>query len=517
MARLLDLPPSLRFHIISFLSGTEYLTLAHTCRTTSKESTSWLYRDLKFAATGTRSCARKLALLARTLLERPHLASHVVSVKFSGEQRCWNQFNTWSGKDDRNVQVGLWGLDNCPVLSKAQRIFASNMFYQFVDDDMQQSQTRFRGNYIDALATLVLTRFSGLRSLDLCEGFLRYSLLLPQLLKRTDYLFPKLRHVVLGDKSLGFNTNVLYMDLNLIRPIFYSSTVAEFECSMSQPWRFHWNDARTPHSHSLTSLTLFRTNISRATLSELLSATPKLRYLSFEHEFVFNAATPSGPPMSPYLGLDELNTALFHIKNTLEECHLILRLGPGSISTTAYPLASVRFPAIQGTLTMLKYMPRLLKAEVPMIMLLGWHPDFAAKLEEVLPHGLAELTLRDDLVRYCPWVAPVNAERKVGRIAEYIQGRAFHATRLESLRVRLTSAKRSLGQAVGALSLSTTGRGSCTSLVRGKKSETYGWRFEKVGSATTSPVAVSHTARKDSVFRPMSPLFETCWSEVSFF
>ncbi|XPS90591.1 hypothetical protein M3J09_000030 [Ascochyta lentis] len=517
MAHLLDLPPNLLFHIFGFLSKREHLTLAHTCRATSKEATPCLYRDLKFAATGTGTCARKLALLARTLLERPHLASHVVSVRLSGAQLYWNQCNPWLREGGRGANFGLWGLEDCPILSKAQLIFASNTFYHFVDDDMQQPQTQLRGRCADALVTLVLTRITSLRSLTLCEGFLRYSLFLPQLLKRTDYLFPKLRHVVLGDRSLELDTNILYMDLNLIRPVFYSSTVAEFQCSMSPPWRFHWNDARRPHNHSLTSLTLFRTNISRATLGELLSATPKLKYLFFEHEFVFNAATPHGPPLSPYLGLDELNTALFHVKNTLEECHLILRLGPGSISTTAYPLASVRFPAIQGTLTMLKFMPRLAKAEVPMIMLLGWYPDFAAKLEEVLPHGVADLTLRDDLVRYCPWVAPANAEKKVSRIGEYIKGRAFHAAQLDSLRVRLTSAKRSLGCSVGALNMATTGRGSCTGLVRGKKSETYSWRFEKVPSAPTSPVEVYQAARKDSVFRPMSPLFESSWSEANFF
>ena len=196
---------------------------------------------------------------------------------------------------------------------------------------------------------------------------------------------------------------------------------------------------------------------------------------------------------------------------------MILRLGPGSISTTEYPLASVRFPAIQGTLTMLKFMPRLVRAEVPMIMLLGWYPNFAAKLEEVLPHGIVHITLRDDLVRYCPWVAPSNAENKVIRISEYIKGRTFHATNLESLKVRLTSAKRSLVTSISALSISTTGRGSYTNLVRGKKSETYGWRFEKVQPVATSPTGSSHTARKDSVFRPMSPLFESSWTEANFF
>lgn len=491
--------------------------MAHTCRSTSKEASPRLYRHLDFAATGSEICARKLALLLRTFLEQPGLGLHVLSVKLSGAQSCWNKSQPWPGEGDRHVK--LWGLVDCSTLSKAQLIFASNMFYQFVDDDMQQSQPQFRGRCMDALATLVLTRLTNVRSLDFGEGFLRYSLFLPQLLKRTDYLFPKLHHVTLGDRSPATTTSVAYTDLNLLRPMFYSSTVTEFKCSMSQPWHFQWYETKSPRSNTLTSLTLFRTNISRAILGELLSATPRLRYLHYEHEFVFNAATSSGPSLSPYLGLAELNTALFPVRDTLEECHLILRLAPGSISTTEYPLASVRFPPVQGTLTMLKFMPRLAKVEVPMIMLLGWYPNFAAKLEEVLPQGLSDLTLRDDLVRYCPWVAPLNAETKVVRIAEYIQGRALHAAHLESLRVRLTSAKRSLAHSIGALSVSTCGRGSSTGLVRGKKSVTYAWRFERAHAAAVSgPTTTSyHAARKDSVFRPMSPLFESCCAEGMFF
>jgi hypothetical protein len=515
MARLFDLPPCLLDHILDLLSRKEYLALAQTCRFISRAATTRLYQDLKFAATGSGSCARRLALLLRSLLERPTLSSHAVSMRILGPQLSWNICNPWSGEGSHHVK--LWGLDDCPTLSKAQLIFASNSFYQFVDDDMQQSQAQFRGRCVDALTALVLSRLTNLQCLELGEGFLRYSLFLPQLLKRTDYLFPRLRHVVLGDKGIDLRTSVAYMDLHLIRPIFYSSSVSKFECSMTQPWRFQWGDSKTPKSNTLTSLTLFRTNISRATLGELLFATPKLRYLYFEHEFVFNAATPNAPSLSPYLGLDELNTALFPIRDTLEECHFILRLGPGSISTTEYPLASVRFPAIQGTLTMLKFMHRLTKVEVPMTMLLGWHPNFAAKLEEVLPHGIVDLTLRDDLVRYCPWVAPSNAEKKVMRIAEYIQGRSFHATHLQSLKVRLTSAKRSLVHSVGALNITSTGRGSKTSLTRGKKSETYGWQFEKAQPTPASPTNACHTARKDSVFRPMPPLFESCWPDANFF
>lgn len=515
MACLVDLPPNILIHVFDFLSKTEHHALTQTCRTISKEATPYLYRDLKFAATGSRTYIRRLALLLRTLLKAPSLASRVVSISLSGAPRCWHNCNPWPGEGGRNANVKLWGLDECPVLSKAQLIFASNTLYHFVDVDMHQSQAQFRGHCADALATLVLTRLRDLCFLDLGEGFLRYSLFLPQVLKKTDHLFPRLNHVVLGDKIPDSSTTVSYMDLNLIRPVFYSSTVTEFECSMSQPWRFYWSDSCSPTSH-LISLTLFRTSICRSTLGKLLSATPKLRYLYFEHEFIFNATKSSGSSLSPYLGLDELNTALFHVRDTLEECHLILRLARGSISTTEYPLASVRFPAIQGTLSMLKFMPRLRKVEVPMIMLLGWHPNFAARLEEVLPHGLVHLTLRDDLVRYCPWVAPLNAEKKVLRIGEYIKGRKLHATQLQSLNVRLTSAKCSLAHSVGALNTSTTGSGD-TSIIRGKKSETYGWRFLTGQSGLTSPTEPCYASRKDSAFRPLSPLLDSRRLGASFF
>lgn len=511
---LLDIPPQLLTYIFEFLSRKEYHSLAQTNHFINKKVTPRLYRDLRFEATGSGSCARRLAYLLRTLLEKANLGLHVVSLRLSGPHLCWDHSKPWPGGSGQDE---CWGLDGCPILSKAQLLFVSNMLYRFVDDDMQQSQPQFRGRCADALAALVLTHLTNVRSLDLCEGFLRYSLFLPQLLKRANHLFPRLHHVNLGNKNFCPTTSVAYIDLNLIRPMFYSSSVVALECSMSQPWRFQWGSLKSPRSNTLTSLTLFRTNISRATLGELLSATPRLKFFHFEHEFIFNAATSRGSKLSPYLGLDELNTALFPIRDTLEECRFLLRLGPGSISATEYPLAGTRFPAVQGTLTMLKFMPRLVKIEVPMTMLLGWHPDFAAKLEEVLPHGIMDLTLRDDLIRYCPWVAPSNAEKKVTRIAEYIQGRAFHATQLESLKIRLTSAKRSLVHSVGALNISTTGRGSETTLVRGKKSETYGWRFKKAELPVADSTFAYHAARKDSGFRPMSPLFESYCSGANFF
>lgn len=175
---------------------------------------------------------------------------------------------------------------------------------------------------------------------------------------------------------------------------------------------------------------------------------------------------------------------------------------------------------------MLKFMPRLRNAEVPLIMLLGWYPDFAARLEEVLPLGLADLVLRDDLVRYCPWVAPSNAEKKVLRIGSYIQDRAVHARRLQRLRVRLTSAKCSLMHAVGALNISTTASGVRTSLVRGKKSETYGWRFDTEGRDSErfdakcrdhGLLVPGNAVRTDSVLRSASLVCEEGWEEPGSF
>lgn len=476
MTCLTDLPSTLISCIFACLSRREYYVLTQICHALNPEATSCLYRDIRITATKSQSCARKLALLLRTLLERPRLAPKVTTFRLFGPQYCWEKYDSWPENNNYLTGVKLWGFQTS---LKGQSFLTPDMFFHFVDDDMRPSQSEIRERNKDALATLVLTRLMNLQTIELSDGFLRHSIFLPQILKRTDYLFPALEHIVFGDRQPDRNSTVSYTDLDLIRPVFYSSTVKTFECSMAQPWQFRWSEAMAPRNTTLTSLRLFRTNITRSTLHQLLSATPNLKSFHYEQEIVFDSSAPRAPSLAPYLELGGLNSALACVRNTLEQCQLIFRLAPGSTSASQYDPSGIQFPAVEGTLSILKEMPRLTKVEVPMIMFFGWVPRSLAKLEDVLPLSITDLTLRDDFVPFCYWSRPSSRERRIARIGKYIRDRNSHAPHLATLRVRLTSAKACLQDAVRDLSLSTSGTGLETMVLRGKKSETYCWQFEQ--------------------------------------
>ncbi|KAH7392929.1 hypothetical protein BKA66DRAFT_316434 [Pyrenochaeta sp. MPI-SDFR-AT-0127] len=493
MARLTDLPSNLISCIFECLSRREYYALTQTCHALNTEATSYLYRDIRITATKSQSCARKLALLLRALFERPRLASKVATFGLFGPQYCWGKYDSWPENSEHLTSVKLWGFHKS---AEEQSHLTPDMFFHFVDDDMHLSQAELRERNKDALATLVITRLMNLKKIELGDGFIRHSIFLPQILKRIDYLFPALEHIVFGDRQPGRNSTVSYTDLDLIRPVFCSSTVETFECSMAQPWKFHWNEAAAPCNTSLTSLHLFRTNITRSTLQQLLSVTPNLKSFHYEQEISFNSSAPRAPSLDPYLELDGLNSALACVRNTLEECQLILRLGPGSTSASQYDPSGVPFPAIEGTLSILKDMPKLKKVEVPMIMFFGWYRRSSARLEEVLPLNLTDITFRDDFVPFCYWSRPSSRERRIGQIGKYIKNRASQAPHLATLKVRLINAKESLKDAVRDLSSSTREEGLEAMVLQGKKSETYCWQFEHAKVKSSRPGLES---RADSV------------------
>lgn len=509
MTKLSELPVGILSIILEYLGRHDYNDILRVSRTLYRETLPFLYRNVKFEATKSRSCARKLALLLRTLLEQPQFASHVKIFKLRGPLPFWTKYNPWPEDVKSGPSVNLWGLKGCITLSKSQMIFASNEIYSFVDESMHKEQDQFKNRSKDALATLVMTRFTELKMLDLGDGFLMHSLFLPQVLKRAPRLFPMLEHVVLGDKRFDPENSVSYMDLDLIRPIFYSNTVRTFEYLMTQPWQLNWNRPVSPRNETLTMLRLFRTNITRGTLDQLLHATPHLKRFHYDQEILYNANTPAAPPLSPYLNLDGLNIALSNLKNTLEEVKLSVALAPGSLSPAEIKLQGFQFPAMQGTLTVLKDMQHLTRVEVPMVMFLGWAPDFAAALEEVLPWGVRQLTLRDDFLLHSPWATGPSMTKKVGRIAEYLAHRGVHAPQLSEFCVRIKHSAKDgtwLEDAVREVSMPCAGRDVSFGVEKEKRAEVWAWRFgEGVGGdkAERERIDSAMVVGRESMFLPL--------------
>lgn len=413
MAGFSDLPLDLLPYILDYLSKSEYNSLVRVCRSLHKAVIPYLFRHITFKANRSRACARQLAQLLRTLLDQPQLASRVESFSLFGPHTCWSKYNPWP-ESTEPFTANLWGLEGCTTLSKAQMIFASNQFYQLVDHEMHKSLAQFRGRSKDALATLVLTRFTNLTSLELGDGFLMYSLFLPQIMQRAPRLFPQLTHIVLGDRVPDPMNTIAYMDLDLIRPVFYIPTIQTFEWRMTQPWQFDWKQASAPWNESITTLHLFRANISRALLAEFLSAVPNLKRFCYQHEVPFQDSIPNRVPLAMFTNLPGLNHALSRVQDTLEEVELRMKVDPRPLTMQQVQDRAVDFPPIQGTLSILKHMRNLRNIDIPMVTILGWFPAFATRLHEVVPASVEDLTLSDDLLSLCPWVTGFDCFKKSG-------------------------------------------------------------------------------------------------------
>jgi hypothetical protein len=388
----------------------------------------------------------------------------------------WSKDEPWPEKE-ASLTVNLWGLEGCNTLSRAQKIFASNQFYQLVDAEMHKSMAQYYGRSKDALAILALTRFSQLKVLELGDGFLVYSLFLPQIMKRAGQLFPKIDRIVLGDRRPDVESSISYIDLDLIRPIFYLPSITICQWRMSQPWRFQWNAPERPQSDSLTTLHLFRTSINRNTLAELLLATPNLKRFKYEQEILFNRLV-LGSDMDHFTNLYGLSNAVRSVKDTLEELRLSFKLAPGSLSSKELLTGDLRLPPIQDTL-IIHDMAMLRKIEVPMIMVLGWFPDFAARLEEVLPSNIEEVTLRDDFVKFCPWSTDFNCFKKISRLGEYLGGRANYAPSLRMFKIRLSKPKANLwlNDAIADINAPIFGEGIRQGASKHSDKEVHYWCF----------------------------------------
>ncbi|KAL6708376.1 hypothetical protein ACN47E_003300 [Coniothyrium glycines] len=498
MANIAELPADLIDRILDFMPRKDLCAVALSCRRLQNHATPSLYRDVSFVATNSKTCARKLAQFLRTILERPHLIVHVTVLRLLGSCAYWDRHDPWA-KDIRQAgEVKLWSLDRRHEKSSHLK---PEMFYHFLDDDMNITEEQLCGRSKDGLAALVMTQLTNIEALELGDGFMRHSIFLPQIMKRSDYLFPALRSVIMGDKHASRDGAVVYVDLNLIRPLFCSTILQQIECSMSQPWQFRWIDGRAPSNTNITNLCLFRTNINRSTLQQLLSATPNLQSFRYEQEILFNASTSDGPSLVPFLELEGLNRALGSVQGTLKTCQLLLRLASGSMSLSEYPISNVHFPPIEGILTTLKQMPRLRVAEVPMAMLFGWLPRSYARLEELLPMNIVELTLRDDFLPFCYWSRPSSRERRISRITKYVKDHDTCAPQLETLKVRLTGSKVSLRDAVRSLNDAIDDATAEHEVVLGRKSETYCWTFP---TARATPKRLALAERVDSMLRPSS-------------
>jgi hypothetical protein len=89
--------------------------------------------------------------------------------------------------------------------------------------------------------------------------------------------------------------------------------------------------------------------------------------------------------------LDEVATALSHVRNTLKDLTISARCGTG----WQHP----NFPVLdmKGSLTALIDFCQLEKLQIPLLFLASFTPDTKIRLKDVVPRHIQSLTITDDL------------------------------------------------------------------------------------------------------------------------
>ena len=145
------------------------------------------------------------------------------------------------------------------------------------------------------------------------------------------------------------------------------------------------------------------------------------------------------------MDLTSLGRALGRVRYTLEECVLTLRAtyppaAPASVAASA-SLCPQQPPPVQGSLAALHGMDRLARVELPLIVLLGWCADAVPlRLDEILPHSLHSLCLRDDLFSFCSWVTGPKCSAKFRTLGSFLEGRNAHTPHLQHFSVKVQDA-----------------------------------------------------------------------------
>jgi hypothetical protein len=99
------------------------------------------------------------------------------------------------------------------------------------------------------------------------------------------------------------------------------------------------------------------------------------------------------PDTSDLVDCVELTAALHHVCSTLEEFELNVRSWTYRSSSSA----SHKLSVVKGQLGPLHELSHLRKLQVPIEVLLGWSPEQAQPLAEILPSSLTHLCVTEDL------------------------------------------------------------------------------------------------------------------------
>jgi hypothetical protein len=153
------------------------------------------------------------------------------------------------------------------------------------------------------------------------------------------------------------------------------------------PIAFGWI-THLPDPSTITSLDL--DSIRETHLGRILSVTPGLKSLTWDW---FHNSQSRNSSNTPLIDLDEVATALIHVRNTLKQ----LSITADCIFHTGWGTSEFPVLEIKGSLTPLVDFNQLESLDIPLPFLASFTPKTGIQLEDVVPRNIKHLRISDDL------------------------------------------------------------------------------------------------------------------------
>ncbi|RDW74901.1 hypothetical protein BP6252_06043 [Coleophoma cylindrospora] len=426
-ANLASLPTETIEHILLCTTQKDMISLSRTNKLFHRVTTSRIFEtvELKLQSLDQACLDRvrgRLYLLLRSILENPALAELLRSFSLSAFG------NTFSGPISRVNQPEEF-------LTAREEQIAVNVISQTNLATEKAAWIRsLREREVDSVVALILALSPNLRFLGLDINFFPPP--------GVPILSMVLKHMFVKDSSSWALCSLQQLKtLELKIPPPYSEPPIEFsgflECcyapaihdvttTLPKSWRLAQLGQR-PQFSSLRHLKLRHTQAMAGQLRELLSSTPNLQSLQYD----FYCIVDSGGVNDAYVYGSAISRAIEEVKSSLVKLVLSITMA----ARTATEISAGLRWGIRGQMASLQQFERLQYLEVPLALLLGWSPQLAPALDDILPRSIQNLYITGHLDDFSNW--EWTADDTLQQLRQLVTAQKTRFPDLESVTTRL--------------------------------------------------------------------------------
>jgi hypothetical protein len=402
MASIFDIPAELLEEILSLLQIADLSRLSRACVILHSFLTPRVYHTQDWYWEDDHP-SPPYHLLLRTLLSNVQLAGYVKVLKLRGgaivKEEAWKQ-GYRDDEDDgwllTNGAQTVWTVGQClDMLYTPQEIQAVTSVLSSISsygNYREEAIQEFERGNVDVIIALILQQVRAIEHLDLGFGYLHRSKFIPRTLRHLLYskaiiAFP---HLVSANLALDGprSPEFIRLDLDIFRPLFTLQRLAKLDTILSEPTVFAWpSPTEVPHAVWLSTLVLRSSTASEATLEMILSCTPNLKRLVYDHHRMVGMCDPHWECCEEFVRRERtiptvllhgprLSKALAHVKDTLESLVLKVRF-TSDVWTEFKDLQNSQYLCgMIGRVSGLEMMPKLTTLDISWVLLLGWEPDY---------------------------------------------------------------------------------------------------------------------------------------------